>query len=198
MCVCLHHVSVHLSMCPCPLADGNSFFGHGFRIRDVMLHNGLEQFIFILPIKRRLDRCKHTLSFPVIVIVVGSNEILTTVYTHKPVQQAFHRAELQKPTSPPTSHKADKLWSTRHNGRNKCDSLRGSKMRKGTNQLPYNMQTHLRGNVVWRSTKSLCVNSIEHILFAHAKVCDLYMAFRVQHHIVQLQIPGNYVYIFRY
>lgn len=59
------------------------------------------------------------------------------------------------------------------------------------NALPHNSLAHLWSDVVRCSTESLCGNSIEHVFFAHAKVGYLYMAFRVQHHVVQLQIPEN-------
>lgn len=54
---------VYKHLCPHPLADGNSFFGHGLRVGDMMLHDRLEQLIFILPVKRRLDGHKYTSSF---------------------------------------------------------------------------------------------------------------------------------------
>lgn len=37
-----------------PFADGDSFFGQRLRVGHIVLHNGLEQLIFILPIKWRL------------------------------------------------------------------------------------------------------------------------------------------------
>lgn len=37
-----------------PFADGDSFFGQGLGVGHVVLHNGLEQLIFVLPIEWRL------------------------------------------------------------------------------------------------------------------------------------------------
>lgn len=50
------------------------------------------------------------------------------------------------------------------------------------------MSTHLRGDVVRCSTKGLCGHAVKHVLLAHAKVCDLYVALSVQHDVVQLQV----------
>lgn len=38
-----------------PFTDGDGFFGQGLWVRHVVLHNRLEQLIFVLPIKRGLD-----------------------------------------------------------------------------------------------------------------------------------------------
>lgn len=37
-------------------ADGHGFFRHGLGVGHVVLHDGLKELIFILPIKRRLKR----------------------------------------------------------------------------------------------------------------------------------------------
>lgn len=37
-----------------PFADGDGFFGQGLGVRHVVLHYGLEQLIFVLPIERGL------------------------------------------------------------------------------------------------------------------------------------------------
>lgn len=52
-----------MSVRPHPLADSNSFFGHGFRVRDVMLHDRLEQLVFVFPVERRLrgHKCASSL-----------------------------------------------------------------------------------------------------------------------------------------
>lgn len=38
-----------------PFADGDSFFGQGLGVGHVVLHNGLEQFVLVLSIERRLQ-----------------------------------------------------------------------------------------------------------------------------------------------
>lgn len=43
-----------------PFANGDGFFGQGLGVRHVVLHYGLEQLIFVLPIKRRLDLQRQT------------------------------------------------------------------------------------------------------------------------------------------
>lgn len=47
---------------------------------------------------------------------------------------------------------------------------------------------YLRSNVIRCATEGLGCDSIIHILFTHAKVCDFNVALTVQHYIVQLQI----------
>lgn len=42
-----------------PLADGDSFFGQRFWVGNIMLHYGLEKFIFVFPIKWRLLKINH-------------------------------------------------------------------------------------------------------------------------------------------
>lgn len=42
-----------------PLADGDSFFGQRFWVGDIMLHYGLEEFIFVFPIEWRLLKINH-------------------------------------------------------------------------------------------------------------------------------------------
>lgn len=37
-------------------ADGNGLLGQGLRVRDIVLHDGLEQLVFIFTVKRRLFR----------------------------------------------------------------------------------------------------------------------------------------------
>lgn len=44
-------------------------------------------------------------------------------------------------------------------------------------------------NVVRSATEGARAHSVYHVLFTHAKVGDLDVSLRVQHHIVQLQIP---------
>lgn len=51
------------------------------------------------------------------------------------------------------------------------------------------VQPYLWGDVVWSATEGACGHSFCHVLFAHAKVSNLNVSLRVQHHIVQLQIP---------
>lgn len=48
---------------------------------------------------------------------------------------------------------------------------------------------YLWRNVVRGATEGARAHSVDHVLFTHAKVGDLYVSLRVQHHIVQLQIP---------
>lgn len=38
------------------LADGHSLFGHGLRVGHVVLHDGLEELVFVFSVKRRLRR----------------------------------------------------------------------------------------------------------------------------------------------
>lgn len=49
-------IKKHLSH---PLADGDSFFGQWFWIGNIMLHYGLEKFIFVFSIKWRLLKINH-------------------------------------------------------------------------------------------------------------------------------------------
>lgn len=51
--------------------------------------------------------------------------------------------------------------------------------------------SHLRGDVVWRSTEGACRHALKHVFLTHAKVCDLDVAFGVQHYIIQLQISED-------
>lgn len=50
--------------------------------------------------------------------------------------------------------------------------------------------SHLWCNVVWRAAEGACGHAFIHILLTHAKVCYLDVAFRVQHHVVKLEIPA--------
>lgn len=43
-----------------PFADGDGLFGQGLGVRHVVLHYGLEQLVFVLPVKRRLDLQRQT------------------------------------------------------------------------------------------------------------------------------------------
>ena len=54
MCVCVC-VCVRLSVCTNPFADGDGLLGHGLGVGDMVLHDGLEQLVLILPVKRRLE-----------------------------------------------------------------------------------------------------------------------------------------------
>jgi len=56
VCVYAWHVSQHVSFYP--FANGDSLFGHGFGVGHVVLHDGLEQLVLILSIKRWLGRDK--------------------------------------------------------------------------------------------------------------------------------------------
>ena len=51
--------------------------------------------------------------------------------------------------------------------------------------------SYLGGDVVWRSAEGACVHTLVHVLLTHAKVSNLDVALRVQHHVVQLQIPAG-------
>lgn len=48
---------------------------------------------------------------------------------------------------------------------------------------------HLRGDVIRGSTEGPRHDPFVDVLLAHAEVCDLYVALRVEHDVVQLQIP---------
>lgn len=50
---------------------------------------------------------------------------------------------------------------------------------------------YLRSDVVGCSTEGLGGDAIVHVLFAHAKVCNLDVTLTVQHHIVQLQVSAE-------
>lgn len=52
-----------------------------------------------------------------------------------------------------------------------------------TSHTPY-----LRSDVVWCSTEGLGGDSVVHIFFTHAKICNLNVTLTVQHHVVQLQV----------
>lgn len=43
-----------------PFADGDGFLGQGLGVRHVVLHDGLEQLVFVLPVERRLDWHRQT------------------------------------------------------------------------------------------------------------------------------------------
>jgi len=64
------------------------------------------------------------------------------------------------------------------------------------------IHTHLWGNVVWSATEGFGCGPIKHVLFAHAKISYLNVAFSIQHHIIQLQIStqtqGTKVHIYIY
>lgn len=59
---------------------------------------------------------------------------------------------------------------------------------KKVKTLFHETNAHLRSDVVRCSTEGLCGDPVVHVFFAHAEVGYLYMALRVQHHVVQLQI----------
>ena len=50
---------------------------------------------------------------------------------------------------------------------------------------------YLWSNVVGSATKRRCQFPISDVLFAHAKICHLYMAFRIQQDVVQLEISAT-------
>lgn len=45
-------------------------------------------------------------------------------------------------------------------------------------------------HVIWRSTKCFRCLVTEHAFLAHSKISELYVAIRVKHHVVQLQISA--------
>lgn len=53
---------------------------------------------------------------------------------------------------------------------------------------------YLRSDVVWCSTEGLGGDSVVHIFFTHAKICNLNVTLTVQHHVVKLQVStgGNH------
>lgn len=77
--------------------------------------------------------------------------------------------------------------------------------RKGTRAHKYTLYicgcTHFWSYVVWSATEGPRADSFCHVLFTHAKVSNLNVSLRVQHHVVQLQIPeeagGNSKHTFR-
>lgn len=52
-------------------------------------------------------------------------------------------------------------------------------------------QGYLRCYVVWGPTEGSGCGPREDILFTHSKVCDLDVSFGIQHHIIQLEVPGR-------
>lgn len=52
-----------------------------------------------------------------------------------------------------------------------------------------NVKPYLRGYVVRSAAEGTSGHSVCHVLFTHSEVSDLNVSLRVQHHIVQLQIP---------
>lgn len=50
---------------------------------------------------------------------------------------------------------------------------------------------YLRGYVVWGPAESAGCGPGENVFFTHAEVSDFDVSFRVQHHIVQFQVPGG-------
>lgn len=55
-------------------------------------------------------------------------------------------------------------------------------------------QGYLRCYVVWGPTEGSGCGPREDILFTHAKVCDLDVSFSIQHHVIQLEVPGRWEY----
>ena len=49
----------------------------------------------------------------------------------------------------------------------------------------------LGGDVVGGPAEGLGGDSVQHVLLTHAEVGDLDVALSVQHHVVQLQVPGR-------
>lgn len=49
---------------------------------------------------------------------------------------------------------------------------------------------HLWRNVVWSAAKGLSGDPIPDVLFAHAKISNLDVPFRVQHDVVKLQVAA--------
>lgn len=49
--------------------------------------------------------------------------------------------------------------------------------------------SHLRCDVVWGAAEGACAHAFIHVLLTHAKVSNFDVALRVQHHVVELQIP---------
>ena len=52
--------------------------------------------------------------------------------------------------------------------------------------------SHLRGNVVWSAAEGLGGDPVPDILFAHAEIGNLDVPFRVQHHVVEFQVPAAF------
>ena len=46
----------HLRPVTHPFADGHGLLGQGLGVRDVVLHDGLEQLVLVLAVERRLVR----------------------------------------------------------------------------------------------------------------------------------------------
>lgn len=51
--------------------------------------------------------------------------------------------------------------------------------------------SYLGGYVVWGPAESAGRGPRENVLLAHAEVSDFDVSFRVQHHVVQFQVPGG-------
>lgn len=49
--------------------------------------------------------------------------------------------------------------------------------------------SYLRCYVVWRATEGLGRNPVPDAFFAHAKISNLDVPFRIQHHIIEFQVP---------
>lgn len=62
-----------------------------------------------------------------------------------------------------------------------------TRVQDGWKGLP-KVLSHLRGNVVRRPAEGRRPGVAPHVLLAHAEVCDLDVALRVQQHVVQLQV----------
>lgn len=54
------------------------------------------------------------------------------------------------------------------------------------------MEAHLWGNVVRGPTEGSGLNTTNDTLLAEPKVCNLNVAFCIQHHIVKLQVAVDY------
>lgn len=56
-------------------------------------------------------------------------------------------------------------------------------------QSKENRGSYLRGDVIWSPTEGPGRDPVHHVLLAHPKVGDLDVSFRIQHDVIELQVP---------
>lgn len=74
-----------------------------------MLHDGLEELVFVLPVKRRLKENKQIRIKSLNMNLSGNWSRIMIQETAPPVLPASHTAAPRRPTSPLTFHKAGRL-----------------------------------------------------------------------------------------